>query len=152
APADPAPAPVPAADSPLAGLRMLLAEDNDVNARITTSLLKLRGIDVVRARIGEEALELYEDSEPGGFDAVLMDIKMPGMDGWEAARRIRASARPDAQRIALVALSANAFAEDARRSRAVGMDGHIGKPVDFDELEALFGRIRSGRCKGKDNA
>lgn len=77
---------------------------------------------------------------------------MPGMDGWEAARRIRASARPDAQRIALVALSANAFAEDARRSRAVGMDGHIGKPVDFDELEALFGRIRSGRCKGKDNA
>mgnify|MGYP000973550483 CR=1 FL=1 len=116
------------------------------------AIYKTKNTPKVVGAVGEEALELYEDSEPGGFDAVLMDIKMPGMDGWEAARRIRASARPDAQRIALVALSANAFAEDARRSRAVGMDGHIGKPVDFDELEALFGRIRSGRCKGKDNA
>ena len=104
---------------------------------------------VGEAANGLDGLRLVRETHP---DIVITDIKMPGMDGWEAARRIRASARPDAQRIALVALSANAFAEDARRSRAVGMDGHIGKPVDFDELEALFGRIRSGRCKGKDNA
>ncbi len=95
---NPAPAPVPAADSPLAGLRMLLAEDNDVNARITMSLLRLRGIEVVRARTGRRRVELFEVERAGGLRRGALDIKMPVMDGWEAARLIRASARPDAQK------------------------------------------------------
>lgn len=145
APARNASAPADDAASSLAGMRLLVAEDNDVNARITVSLLKLRGVEVQRVRDGAEALERFEQSDAGCFDAVLMDIKMPGMDGWEAARRIRESGHPDAQDIVLVALSANAYAEDARRSLEVGMDGHIGKPIDFDELEALLERARSAR-------
>ena len=134
-----------AAESALSGARVLVAEDNDVNARITVSLLRLRGAEVVRARDGKEAVELFESSDAGSFDAVLLDIKMPVMDGWEAARLIRASQHPDAQKVALLALSANAFVEDARRSEALGMDGHVGKPIDFDQLDALLKRAFSVR-------
>ena len=107
--------------------------------------MRLRGAEVVRACDGKEAVELFESSDAGSFDAVLLDIKMPVMDGWEAARLIRASQHPDAQKVALLALSANAFVEDARRSEALGMDGHVGKPIDFDQLDALLKRAFSVR-------
>lgn len=125
------------------GLRMLMAEDNDVNAKITMSLLKKRGVQVERACNGEEAVELFAGHEPGYYDVILMDIKMPGIDGWEAARRIRKLEQEDPSRgrIALIALSANAFVEDERHSLEVGMDGHVGKPLDFDALDALIRRI-----------
>ncbi len=124
----------------LHGMRFLMAEDNDVNARITEGLLRKRGADVERAADGAEAVRLFASREPGYFDAVLMDIKMPVMDGWTAARRIRGLDRPDADRIVIVALSANAYVEDERRSRELGLNGHLGKPIDFDELEALLQR------------
>lgn len=129
----------------ISGRRFLLAEDNDVNAKITMSLLRKRGASVDRARDGEEAVELLFSREPGQYDAVLMDIRMPGMDGWEAARLIREREElaGGGRRVVLVALSANAYVEDARRSRQVGMDGHLGKPIDFDELDALLGRVLS---------
>ena len=94
------------------------------------------------AQTGAQALSLVEQMSP---DVVFTDIKMPVMDGWEAARLIRASQHPDAQKVALLALSANAFVEDARRSEALGMDGHVGKPIDFDQLDALLKRAFSVR-------
>lgn len=128
-----------------AGLRVLMAEDNDVNAKITSAVLAKRGAVVERARDGQEAVDLFEQHERGYYDVVLMDIRMPVVDGWEAARRIRALETDAAPRVVLIALSANAYVEDARHSQEMGMDGHVGKPIDFDELEALLSRVRASR-------
>ena len=124
--------------SPFFGLRVLVAEDNDVNAKITCAVLAKRGAQVERARDGKEAVDLFDVHGSGHYDVVLMDIRMPVMDGWEAARRIRALEGEADPPVVLVALSANAYVEDARRSRELGMDGHVGKPIDFDELEGIL--------------
>ena len=118
--------------------RVLLAEDNDLNAEIATELLEDFGLTVDVVEDGAQAVRRFEQNAPGSYDLVLMDIQMPVMDGHEATRRIRGMDRPDARRIPIVAMSANAFSEDVERSRRSGMDRHISKPVDVDTMEQML--------------
>ena len=118
----------------LAGKRILLAEDNEVNMEITTELLQMNGVAVTQAWNGAEAVERFREAEAFAFDAILMDMQMPVMDGCEAARRIRALRRPDARKVPIVAVTANAFAEDIAATSAAGMDAHVSKPIDFAHL------------------
>ena len=125
------------------GSRVLLAEDNELNREIAQTILEMNGFTVACAADGQEALDIYCGEEPGWFDVILMDIRMPVMDGLESARRIRTSGRPDARRIPIIALTANAFDEDTRKSLASGMNGHLSKPIQVDQmLETL------GKCMG----
>lgn len=118
----------------LAGVRILLAEDNEINMEIACEQLAFAGAKVDQAWNGSEAVDAFAASEPGTFDAVLLDMKMPVMDGCEAARAIRALSRPDAARVPIVAVTANAFAEDIAATSAAGMDAHVSKPIDFTLL------------------
>lgn len=124
----------------LEGLRVLLAEDNEVNMEITTELLAMNGVQVTQAWNGREAMELFRDSEPFAFDAILMDMQMPEMDGCESARRIRAMRRPDAASIPIIAVTANAFAEDVAATTAAGINAHVSKPIDFALLCQTLGK------------
>lgn len=132
----------------LAGARVLLAEDNEINMEIASELLSEAGVEVVQAWNGQEAVDAFAASEPGAVDAVLLDMKMPVMDGCEAARAIRALDRPDAREVPIVAVTANAFAEDVAATTAAGMDAHVSKPIDFTvlcrTLESLIARRRGG--------
>ena len=118
----------------LEGRCVLVAEDVDINAEILVQVLGMRDMRVERARDGQEALERFSDSPVGHFDAILMDVKMPRMDGLEACRRIRALTRPDARTVPIVALTANAFDEDVAQSLEAGMSAHLSKPVEIDAL------------------
>lgn len=135
------------AASPLEGMRVLLAEDNEVNMEITTELLSMNGAGVVQAWNGSEALEAFKASEPGYFDAILMDMQMPVMDGCESARRIRALPRKDAKTVPIIAVTANAFAEDIVATTAAGMNAHISKPIDFATLAKTLGALAKGSEK-----
>lgn len=126
----------------LAGMNVLLAEDNELNAEITQALLESEGIVVTRAADGKEAVELYTSRPAGSFDAILMDIMMPGMDGYEATRAIRLSEKADAADIPIIALTANAFAEDAKAAHDAGMNAHLPKPLDFNELKNMLACIK----------
>lgn len=132
----------------LAGARVLLAEDNEINMEIASELLSEAGVEVVQAWNGQETVDAFAASEPGAVDAVLLDMKMPVMDGCEAARAIRALDRPDAREVPIVAVTANAFAEDVAATTAAGMDAHVSKPIDFTvlcrTLESLIARRRGG--------
>lgn len=128
----------------LEGVRLLLAEDNDVNAEIAIEIMEMEGAVLERACDGLEAVRMFEESPEHGYDAILMDIQMPNMNGWEAAAQIRKSSRPDAD-IPIFAMSANAFVEDKRHSIEIGMNGHISKPVDYDEVRELVGEALLGR-------
>lgn len=122
----------------LQGLRVLLVEDNDLNAEIAQFTLSRAGAVVTHAKDGESAVEAFAASAPHEYDVVLMDIMMPGIDGLEATRQIRAVDREDAATTPIIAVSANAFADDRRLSREAGMDAHLSKPVSSQELvEAL---------------
>ena len=122
----------------LQGLRVLLVEDNDLNAEIAQFTLSRAGAVVTHAKDGESAVEAFAASAPHEYDVVLMDIMMPGIDGLETTRRIRALDREDAATTPIIAVSANAFADDRRLSREAGMDAHLSKPVNSQELvEAL---------------
>ena len=122
----------------LQGLHVLLVEDNDLNAEIAQFTLSRAGAVVTHAKDGESAVEAFAASAPHEYDVVLMDIMMPGIDGLEATRRIRALDREDAATTPIIAVSANAFADDRRLSREAGMDAHLSKPVNSQELvEAL---------------
>ena len=118
----------------LEGRRILLAEDNEINMEITTEILQMNGVLVTQAWNGREAVEAFERSAPGEFDAILMDMQMPEMDGCEAARRIRRLPREDAAKIPILAVTANAFAEDIAATTKAGMNAHISKPIDFSVL------------------
>ncbi|RGL41320.1 response regulator [Collinsella sp. TF06-6AC] len=126
----------------LAGMNVLLAEDNELNAEIAQALLESEGIVVTRAADGKEAVELYTSRPAGSFDAILMDIMMPGMDGYEATRAIRLSEKADAADIPIIALTANAFVEDAQAARDAGMNTHLPKPLDFNKLKSMLARIK----------
>lgn len=125
----------------LKGCRILLAEDNEINMEISTEILSLNDIAVTQAWNGEEAVEQFQNSEPFFFDAILMDMQMPKMDGCEAARRIRAMDRPDAKTIPIIAVTANAFAEDIAATTAAGMDSHVSKPIDFEFLYKVLEKL-----------
>lgn len=126
----------------LAGMNVLLAEDNDLNAEIAQTLLESEDVVATRAANGNEAVDLYLSHPAGSFDAILMDIMMPGMDGYEATRVIRLSGKPDAADIPIIALTANAFVEDAKAAHDAGMSAHLPKPLDFDKLKNILARIK----------
>ena len=135
APQEEAPQKQPAQIEPVSRpMRLLMAEDNEINAMIAVEILQERGAQIEVAENGKIAEEKFAASPAGYYDAVLMDVQMPVMDGRAAARSIRAMPRPDAQRVPIYALSADAFVEDERLSREAGMNGHLSKPVNFDEL------------------
>ena len=133
----------------LKGRRILLAEDVMINAEIMMMVLGMREITVDHAANGQIAVDMYLAREPGYYDAVLMDMRMPVMDGLEATRSIRASGREDAKSIPVIALTANAFDEDVQRSMQAGLNAHLSKPVEpealFDTLENLIGSSQRGR-------
>ena len=118
----------------LEGRRILMAEDMEINAEIMMDILSLQDVEADHAENGKIAVEMFEKSEPGTYAAILMDIRMPVMDGLEAAATIRALNRPDAKRIPIIALTANAFDEDVQRSLQAGMNAHLTKPLDADHL------------------
>lgn len=122
----------------LTGRRILLVEDNPLNREIEEELLKLTGARVDTAASGKEGLERYLGSAPGSYDVILMDIRMPGMDGYDTVRQLRASGRPDALTIPVIAMTADVFAEDIQAALEAGMNDHLAKPVDMDRLEALL--------------
>ena len=128
----------------LAGRRVLIAEDMEINAEILMDILEMEEIEADHAENGRIAVDMFSASEPGAYSAVLMDIRMPEMDGLEAAEAIRALDRPDAKTIPIIALTANAFDEDVQRSLQAGMNAHLTKPVEpevlYRTLEELIGR------------
>ena len=118
----------------LAGRRILLAEDNDLNAEIATELMGEEGLLVDRAENGARCLEMLEKAPAGMYDAILMDVQMPVLDGYEATRKIRRLEDPWRANIPIIAITANAFAEDRQRALEVGMDDHVAKPIDMAKL------------------
>ena len=126
----------------LKGRRVLLAEDVMVNAEIMMMVLSMREMDVEHAENGRVAVEMFSRHEEGYYDAILMDMRMPEMDGLEATRRIRGLDRNDAKTIPIIALTANVFDEDVQRSMQAGLDAHLSKPVEpellFETLENLI--------------
>lgn len=132
--------------SSIAGLHVLVAEDNRMNMEIAEFVLNVEEASIIKAVNGEEAVRIFADSRPGEIDAILMDVMMPVMDGLEATRRIRAMKRPDARTIPIIAMTANAFAEDRQLAFAAGMDMHIAKPLEGSEMvETLERFVKSSR-------
>lgn len=130
----------------LKGVPVLLAEDNDLNAEITTMLLEKEGMVVTRAADGEQAVEIFKNAPAGAFAVILMDIMMPKLDGYGAAQAIRTLAgRADGRTIPIIALSANVFAEDIEASKAAGMDAHLSKPLEVSKLIAAISRLYKSR-------
>ena len=123
------------------GLHILLAEDNELNMEIAEFMLQNEGADVTKAWNGQEAVELFRNSEPGEFDVILMDIMMPVMNGYEATKMIRSLDREDAKAIPIIAMTANAFTEDRLRAKEAGMDEHISKPVDVRLLVKVICKL-----------
>ena len=122
----------------LAGKRVILAEDNDLNWEIADELLSELGLTLERAENGKICFDLFRNSAVGWYDAILMDIRMPIMNGYEATEAIRALDRPDAKKIPIIAMSADAFSEDVRRCLDSGMNAHAAKPIDMGEISALL--------------
>ena len=141
---EPAPAQAPGAPvevtEDFTGRRILLAEDNDLNLEIAQSILEMHGFQVEAARDGAQAVERFQARDEGYYDAVLMDIRMPVMDGLEATRRIRTMGRGDSRSVPILAMTANAFDEDTRKSLESGMDGHLSKPIQVDALLSMLSR------------
>lgn len=129
----------------LRGIRVLAAEDNSLNSEILKFILEDMGIKVNLVENGELAVKAFEESRPGEYAMILMDIMMPVMDGYEASRIIRNMKRPDAAKIPIIALTANAFAEDIVRSSEAGMDAHITKPIDENKLKECMLRLLASR-------
>ena len=123
------------------GLHILLAEDNELNMEIAEFVLQNEGAVVTKAWNGQEAVERFKKSEPGEFDAILMDIMMPVMNGYEAAKTIRSMDRKDAKAIPIIAMTANAFTEDRIRAKEAGMDQHIAKPIDIKNILTVFDQV-----------
>ena len=131
------------------GRRILLAEDNEINREIAQSILEMNGFSVTCAVDGREALDCFCGSGPEEFDAILMDIRMPVMDGLEAARQIRTSGKPDSRTIPIIALTANAFDEDTKKSIESGMDGHLSKPIQVGLMMELLGKCIANHTEKK---
>mgnify|MGYP004628360117 FL=1 len=128
-------------ENSIKGLHILLAEDNELNMEIAEFVLQNEGADVTKAWNGQEAVELFRNSEPGEFDVILMDIMMPVMNGYEATKMIRSLDREDAKKIPIIAMTANAFTEDRIRAKEAGMDEHVAKPVDVELLIKVIHKL-----------
>lgn len=129
----------------LQGIRVLMAEDNDLNAEIAITLLEEKGMQVTRAIDGQDVVDQFRAAPAGSFDLILMDIMMPKQNGYEATQAIRSmSDRPDGRTIPIVAMTANAFAEDIAAAHAAGMNGHLAKPIDMDEVMKVICRVLTG--------
>ena len=128
----------------LQGMRFLCAEDNEINAEILTELLKIEGAECTICENGEEILKAFEQSAPGDYDMILMDVQMPVMNGYEATKAIRRSSHELARTIPIIAMTANAFSEDIQHSLAAGMNAHVSKPVEMRVLEKTIRSIKSG--------
>ena len=139
------PAP-PGPEQSLSNRKVLLCEDHPLNTELAKRLLEKKGVQVICAENGQKAVELFSASPEGALDAILMDIRMPVMDGLEATAVIRKLPRPDAQTIPIIALTANAFGEDIAQTRAAGMNAHLAKPIHPDLLYRVLARmIDAGR-------
>lgn len=145
-PFDIAPPPVNTADmapvenGTVQGLHLLLAEDNELNAEIAQTLLEDSGARITVVHDGRQAVEMFRSNAAGTFDAILMDIMMPVMNGYEATKAIRSLERPDAKSIPIIAMTANAFAEDAKKCLAAGMNAHLAKPLDIEKVKKTICR------------
>ena len=129
----------------LTGSKVLAAEDNELNAEILQMMLRQAGADVTLVENGELLVKAFEAAAPNTYDYIFTDIMMPVMDGYEACRRIRALDRPDTQSIPIIAMTANAFAEDVQRSLDAGMDAHISKPFDLKKLQQCLAKLSQKR-------
>ena len=129
------------AEADLTGRRLLLAEDNLLNQEIALELLGMEGAQVTAVENGREAVETFAASTPGEFEAILMDIQMPELDGYGATREIRRLDRPDAGTVPILAMTANAFEDDIAAARAAGMNGHIAKPVDVGRIKEALAAV-----------
>lgn len=132
---------IPKSSFDFSGRRILLAEDNELNQEIARTILEMQGMLVECAYDGGGALAMFEAHEPGYYDGILMDIRMPVMDGLEASRRIRTLGHEDSRSIPIIAISANAFDEDSRKSLESGMNGHLSKPIQVDKLLELLEKL-----------
>ena len=134
----------PQADEPdiLKGMRFLCAEDNALNAEILQAMLEMQGASCTVCRDGAELVERFKTVQPGEYDAILMDVQMPTMNGYEATRAIRSGENPLGKTIPIIAMTANAFAEDVQKSIDAGMDSHLSKPVDMAQLERTLCKFR----------
>ena len=139
-------------DNILQGMRFLCAEDNELNAEILMELLKIEGAECIICENGERVLETFEQSAPGDYDMILMDVQMPVMNGYEATKAIRRSSHELAMTIPIIAMTANAFSEDIQHSLAAGMNAHVSKPVEMKVLEKTIRSIKSGGGGGHRNA
>ena len=136
-----------AADTPavqpsgLSGIKILIAEDNEINMEIAAEYLTMMGAEVIQAWNGREAVDIFRTLEPGSVDVILMDMQMPEMDGCTASRTIRALDRKDAAQVPIIAVTANAFSEDIARTKEAGMNAHIAKPIDFGVLIQVLNHV-----------
>ena len=128
----------------LKGMRFLCAEDNEINAEILMELLKIEGAECTICENGKRVLEAFEQSAPGDYDMILMDVQMPVMNGYEATKAIRRSSHELAKTIPIIAMTANAFSEDIQHSLAAGMNAHVSKPIEMKVLEKTIRSIKSG--------
>ena len=132
-----------AAQMDISGLNLLLVEDNELNAEIAETLLSDEGANLTVARDGLQAVRMFQDKPEGYFDAILMDLMMPVMDGYTATKKIRSLERSDAKTIPIIAMTANAFQEDAEKCIAVGMNAHLAKPLDIEKMKKTIKSICS---------
>ncbi len=136
-------------DDPLKGLLFLVAEDIELNAEILSEMLDMEGAKCEFAVNGKEAVEKFVNSEKGHYDAIFMDVQMPVMNGYEATKQIRLSSHPEAATIPIVAMTANAFAEDVQNALKSGMNGHLSKPIDMAEVKKLIKKLKYNEQTGR---
>ncbi|MCR4746215.1 MAG: response regulator [Lachnospiraceae bacterium] len=129
----------------ISGLRILLAEDNDLNAEIATMILEESDCVIERAEDGKIAADMFENSEADYYDMILMDLRMPNMNGIEATEKIRSMKRPDAETIKIIAMTADAFTEDIQRCLDAGMNAHLSKPIDIDQLKKTLNKFKNDK-------
>ena len=131
------------------GRLFLVAEDNEINAEILCELLSMYGAKTVVRQNGAQAVRAFAEASPGTYDAILMDVQMPEMNGYEATRAIRSMERPDAAVIPIIAMTANAFAEDVKAAMEAGMTAHVAKPIDVEILRGSLRNVLDGSGKGR---
>jgi CheY-like chemotaxis protein len=145
--AETAPEALEAEEPDYSGRRILLAEDVEINREIVITVLEPLGLSITEAENGQQAFDKFS-AGPENFDLIFMDIHMPGVDGYEATRMIRALDHPRAKTVPIIAMTANVFKEDVERCLAAGMNDHIGKPLDFDAVGLILKKYLRGRAGG----